>query len=153
MIVLFQRVLIFRLQLCLQVRTKAGTADSEEDFNMTSVIAMAGVMYGYTSEGTMNTEETVGEFSATCVVVSNDHDVLCTYKLNLATPGGGVGEFIARGHVVDHQNENSALVTGTALDWRHYTKGGSLVMQPDPSDPLTLFCSLTLRYVKDAATN
>ena len=121
---------------------------------MTSIVAMAGAIYDYTAEGNINTDEAVGDFSATCVVTSMNHDVLCTYKIHLVTPGTlGIGEFIARGHVRDHQNENFALVTGTAFDWSQYTKGGSLVMQPNPDDPLTLACSLTLRYPKDAATN
>mmetsp|Transcript_37503 Transcript_37503/g.90951 ORF Transcript_37503/g.90951 Transcript_37503/m.90951 type:complete len:508 (-) Transcript_37503:103-1626(-) len=136
------------------VRTEAGSADSPEEFNLTSVVAMTGVLYDFTAEGTINTDEAVGDFSATCVVVSREHDVLCTYKIHLATAGTlGIGEFIARGHVRDHQNENFALVTGTAFDWSQYTKGGSLVMQPNPTDPMILVCSLTLRYPKDAAIN
>lgn len=116
---------------------------------------MKGVVYEYAPDGTsVNMDEAVGDFSATCVVVSMDHDVLCTYKVHLATADTfGLGEFIARGHVRDHQNENLALVTGTAFDWAPYTKGGTLVMQPNPDDPLTLNCSLTLRYPKDVATN
>jgi len=136
------------------VRTEAGSADSPEEFNLTSVVAMTGVLYDFTAEGTIDMDEAVGDFSATCVVVSREHDVLCTYKIHLATAGTlGIGEFIARGHVRDHQNENFALVTGTAFDWSQYTKGGSLVMQPNPTDPMILVCSLTLRYPKDAAIN
>jgi len=134
------------------VRTEASSADSEEDFNMTSVIAMAGVLYDFDADGEVNMDTGVGEFSALCVVVSMDDDVLCTYKVHFATEQGGIGELIARGHVVDHQDENLALVTGTAFDLAKYTKGGTLVMQPSRENPLALICSLTLRYAKDTSS-
>lgn len=114
---------------------------------MTSVIAMNGLVHEVTADGAVLDIDSVGNFRAACTVTSLDHDVLCVYNLQILTPGEhGVGEFTARGHVVDHEAENGALVTGTSFDFERYTRGGILEMQPDTDDPLVLYCTLSLRY-------
>jgi hypothetical protein len=121
---------------------------------MTSVIAMNGLLHEITADGVIDDIDSVGNFRAVCTVTSMDNNVLCSYNLQLLTPGeNGVGEFMARGHVMNHEADNAALITGTSFDFERYTEGGSLEMQPDSNDPMVLYCSLSLRYARTRPIN
>jgi hypothetical protein len=121
---------------------------------MTSVIAMSGLLHEITAAGAIDDVDSVGNFRAVCTVTSMDHNVLCSYNIQLLTPGeNGVGEFMARGHVMDHEAETVALVTGRTFDFERYTEGGSLEMRPDSNDPMVLYCSLSLRYARTRLIN
>eukprot|EP00980_Cylindrotheca_fusiformis_P002484 scaffold584_cov132-Cylindrotheca_fusiformis.AAC.37 len=143
-----EEILVDNIEFAM-VRYEAGTTDSAEEFRMTSTIVMYGLLHEITLEGEIHDSDSVGNFRAACTVVSLDNDVLCSYNMEMLTPGkDGIGELVARGHVTNHEANNVALVTGTSFDLAVYTKGGSLEMRPDPNDPTILYCTLTLRYVK-----